>query len=51
MAKNNKAKLSKEYKVVLDAYQIAINNKMKAGKDVSAMSKRLTHLISEYKHK
>jgi hypothetical protein len=50
----NKTKVKKPdkmNKVVFEAYQIAINNKMKAGKDVSAMSKRLTHLISEYKHK
>ncbi len=49
MAKNNKAKLSKEDKVVLDAYQIAINNRLKAGKDVSLMTNRLQTIITEHK--
>ena len=47
MAKNNKAKLSKADKVVFDAYQIAINNRLKAGKDVTRMTNRLQTIITE----
>ena len=50
----NKTKVKKPdkmNKVVFEAYQIAINNKMKAGHDVSVMTERLNYLLSKYKHK
>ena len=38
-------------KTIFEAYTIAINNKMKAGHDVSVMTERLNYLLSKYKHK
>ena len=49
MAKTKTKKPSKAEKVVYDAYEIAINNRLKAGKDVTRMTSRLQTLISEYK--
>ena len=36
-------------KTIFDAYTIAINNRMKAGHDVSIMTERLNYLLSKYK--
>ena len=49
MAKTKTNKPTKADKVIFDAYQIAINNKLKAGKDVSRMTNRLQELLTEYK--
>ncbi len=40
-------KSGKLNEIVFDAYQKAINNRMKAGKDASRMVTRLNKLISE----
>jgi len=43
-------KLNKLNKTIFDAYEKAINNRMKAGHDVTRMTSRLNHLLSEYKN-
>ena len=37
-------------KTIFEAYTIAINNRMKAGHDVTKMTLRLNHLLSVYKN-
>ena len=41
----NKKRPAKVNKIVFEAYKIAINKRMKAGKDVNLMVDRLNHLI------
>ena len=43
-------KPNKLNKTIFDAYEKAINNRMKAGHDVTKMTSRLNHLLSEYKN-
>ena len=45
MAKKKKTKLNE---VIFKSYQDAINNRMKAGHDVSGLTKRLNTLITKY---
>ena len=45
MAKPKKTKLNE---VIFKSYQDAINNRMKAGHDVSGLTKRLNTLITKY---
>ena len=42
-------KPDKMNKTIFEAYTIAINNRMKAGYDVSKMTERLNLLLSKYK--
>ena len=44
-------KPDKMNKIIFESYTIAINNRMKAGHDVSIMTERLNYLLSKYKHK
>ena len=48
-AKTKARKVNKLNRVIFDAYEKAINNRMKAGYDVTKMTSRLNHLLSEYK--
>ena len=45
MAKKKKTKLNE---VIFKSYQDAINNRMKAGHDVSGLTKRLNTLIAKH---
>ncbi len=45
MAKTKKTKLNE---VIFKSYQDAINKRMKAGHDVSQMTKRLNELIAQH---
>ena len=45
----NTKKPDKLNKTIFEAYTIAINNRMKAGHDVTKMTSRLNLLLSEYK--
>jgi len=42
-------KVDKLNKTIFNAYTIAINNRMKAGHDVTKMTARLNLLLSKYK--
>ena len=44
-------KPSRENEVVFKSYQDVINKNMKAGKDVSRLTKRLNELLSRFKNK
>ena len=44
-------KPNKLNKTIFDAYEKAINNRMKAGYDVTKMTERLNYLLLKYKHK
>ena len=48
MAKVKKTKLNE---VIFKSYQDAINNRMKAGHDVSRLTKRLNTLIAQHSNK
>ncbi len=41
--------MSKMNKVIFQSYTDVINKGMRAGKDMSLLSKRLNHLMSEHK--
>ena len=42
-------KPNKLNKTIFDAYEKAINNRMKAGHDVSKMTTRVSEILSKYK--
>ena len=46
--KTKTEKPNKLNKTIFVAYEKAINNRMKAGYDVTKMTSRLNHLLSEY---
>ena len=48
MSKKSKKKKSKLNEIIFKSYQDAINNRMKAGHDVSGLTKRLNTLITKY---
>ena len=48
--KTKTKKPNKLNKTIFDAYEKAINNRMKAGHDVTKMTLRLNHLLSVYKN-
>jgi hypothetical protein len=48
--KTKTKKPNKLNKTIFDAYEKAINNRMKAGHDVTKMTSRLNYLLSEYKN-
>ena len=47
--KNSTMGSSKVNQTIFNAYQIAINNRMKAGKDVSRMTDRLNLIMNKLK--
>lgn len=51
MAKTKKKTVgkSKSNQIIFDAYQKAINKRMKAGHDVSKMTTRVSEILSKYK--
>ena len=49
MAEVKKVGKSKSNQIIFDSYQKAINNRMKAGHDVSRMTNRLNKLVNEMK--
>jgi hypothetical protein len=49
MAKTKTVGRSKSNQIIFDSYQKAINNRMKAGHDVTKMTDRLTKLVNEMK--
>ena len=49
MSKKSKKKKTKLNEIIFKSYQDAINNRMKAGHDVSKMTERLNLLLSKYK--
>ena len=48
--KTKTKKPNKLNKTIFDAYENAINNRMKAGHDVTKMTSRLNYLLSVYKN-
>jgi len=44
-----KKKINKDDKLVLEVYEKSINNRMKAGHDVSKMTTRVSEILSKYK--
>ena len=50
MAKTKTVGRSKANQIIFDSYQKAINNRMKAGHDVSKMTGRLNKLVTEMKN-
>jgi len=45
MSNKKKSNISKADKIIFESYERAINNRMKAGKDVTLMTKRLNKLL------
>ena len=48
---SNMATQTRSNEIVFKSYQEVINRKLKAGKDVSRLTKRLNQLISRFKNK
>ncbi len=48
---SNMATQTRSNEIVFKSYQDVINRKLKAGKDVSRLTKRLNQLISRFKNK
>ena len=48
---SNMATQTRSNEIVFKSYQEGINRKLKAGKDVSRLTKRLNQLISRFKNK
>jgi|TARA_Y100000992_G_C21222199_1_gene471039 hypothetical protein len=49
MAEVKKVGRSKSNQIIFDSYQKAINNRMKAGHDVTRLTSRLNKLVNEMK--
>ena len=49
MAEVKKVGKSKSNQIIFDSYQKAINNRMKAGHDVTRLTSRLNKLVTEMK--
>ena len=49
MAEVKKVGRSKSNQIIFDSYQKAINNRMKAGHDVTRLTSRLNKLVTEMK--
>ena len=49
MAEVKKVGRSKSNQIIFDSYQKAINNRMKAGLDVTRLTSRLNKLVNEMK--
>ena len=47
MSKKKKSNLSKTDKIIFESYGLAINSRMKSGKDVTLMTKRLNELVKK----